>query len=378
MNEEILGLLGLTPEQIAQYRQQSAMAGLGSLGQALIQAGSPRQGPRQGTLAGIAQALPAYGAGQQASMDEVLQNLLRRKQAEQMVAEQQARQKQQTALQSLLQGRPQDVQQRVEAFPGSAESVLFPQEEAFTLSPGQARFRGAEQVAGLPDKPEPASPEFRNYQQAVAQGYAGSFVDYQKELKAAGRPQVSATATAGGDISPFMKKSQEAQATRFSDISISGDAARRSANDIRRLDDLIGKVETGGAAAFKQAAGNLGIKTEGLDDIQAAQAIINKLVPAQRPPGSGPMSDADLELFKQSLPRIINQPGANREIIRGMKEINQYLIKEGEIADMVLDGSITPAEGRKRLAALGNPVQDFFSRTQQPAVPTGVRVRRVN
>jgi len=92
MNEEILGLLGLTPEQIAQYRQQSAMAGLGSLGQALIQAGAPRQGPRRGTLAGIAQALPAYGAGQQASMDQVLQNLLQKKQVEQMVAQQKARQ----------------------------------------------------------------------------------------------------------------------------------------------------------------------------------------------------------------------------------------------------------------------------------------------
>jgi len=83
------------------------------------------------------------------------------------------------------------------------------------------------------------------------------------------------------------------------------------------------------------------------------------------------MSDADLAEFKSSLPKIINQPGANREIIRGMREINQYLIKEGEIADMVLDGLITPAEGRKRLAALGNPVQDFFNRTQQPTAPRG-------
>jgi hypothetical protein len=211
MNEEILGLLGVSPEQIAQYRQQSAMSGLGALGQALIQAGAPRQGPRQGTLAGIAQALPAYGAGQQASMDQVLQNLLRQREVQQMVAQQQAQQRQQTALQNLLQGRPQDVQQRVEAFPGSAEGVLFPQEEAFTLSPGQERFRGSQRVAGLPDKPEPASPEFRNYQQAVAQGYAGSFVDYQKELKAAGRTQVTATATAGfgKDLTPGQKKRDE-------------------------------------------------------------------------------------------------------------------------------------------------------------------------
>ena len=134
---------------------------------------------------------------------------------------------------------------------------------------------------------------------------------------------------------------------------------------------MLSRVETGGAAAFKQAAGNFGIKTEGLDDIQAAQAIINKLVPAQRPPGSGTMSDADLELYKQSLPRIINQPGANREIIRSMREINQYLIREGEIAAEVTAGRITPEEGTKRMMALGNPIQDFFNRTQQPAPARG-------
>jgi hypothetical protein len=182
-------------------------------------------------------------------------------------------------------------------------------------------------------------------------------------------PAPSATAIAGGGKDVFGEESQKRQATRFSDISTSGDAARRSANDVKRLESLIGKVETGGVAAFKQAAGNLGINTKGLNDIQALQAVINKLVPAQRPAGSGTMSDADLALYKESLPRIINQPGANREIVRSMKEINQYLIKEGEVADAVLDGSITPAEGRKRLAALGNPVQDFFARTQSQPAP---------
>jgi flagellar protein FlgJ len=139
---------------------------------------------------------------------------------------------------------------------------------------------------------------------------------------------------------------------------------------------LLSKVDTGGAAAFKQAAGNFGIKTEGLDDIQAAQAIINKLVPAQRPAGSGPMSDADLELFKQSMPRIINQPGGNKLIIDGMKRINQYLIEEGKIAAEVTAGRITPEEGTARIFALGNPIQDFFGQNQ-PSTPQGVTVRRI-
>jgi hypothetical protein len=41
MNEELLSLLGATPEQIAQARQRSGFEELGLLGQALRQAGAP-------------------------------------------------------------------------------------------------------------------------------------------------------------------------------------------------------------------------------------------------------------------------------------------------------------------------------------------------
>jgi flagellar protein FlgJ len=184
-------------------------------------------------------------------------------------------------------------------------------------------------------------------------------------------PQAIATAISGGKPDTFMEEVKKSTAKDFVEIVKSGRAAQGAAGDINRLDNLLSRFETGGAAAFKQAAGNFGINTKDLNDIQAAQAIINKLVPAQRPPGSGTMSDADLALYKESLPRIINQPGANREIVRSMKEINDYLIEEGKIAAEVTAGRITPEEGTRRIFALGNPVQDFFDRTQQPAGPRG-------
>ncbi|MBM4179606.1 MAG: hypothetical protein FJ211_09780 [Ignavibacteria bacterium] len=247
MNEEILGLLGLTPEQIAQYRQQSAMAGLGSLGQALIQAGAPRQGPRRGTLAGIAQALPAYGAGQQASMDEVLQNLLRRKQAEQMVAEQQAKQRQQTALQNIMRGRSLEEQLRVEAFPGSAESVLFPQEEAYTLAPGQRRFKGTSEIAAVP--PEVAQSQvYQDYLLATKdpiRPFTGSFTDYQVMLKRAGRTQVTATATAGPgrDLTPGQKKRDEKAAEDIFQWESGG--GQDMVSQIAQLKPVIAALEAG-------------------------------------------------------------------------------------------------------------------------------------
>lgn len=170
----------------------------------------------------------------------------------------------------------------------------------------------------------------------------------------------------GGEESAFVKKAQEEAAKGFSDLKLSGQVARRSLNDINRLESLLEGTETGLGASLKLYAGNLGIPVKGLSELQAAEALINKLVPQQRPPNSGTMSDADLDLYKRSVVRIINQPGANKIIIQSSKDINNYLIKEGEIAAQVLNGKITREEADNRLASLGNPVQDFFK--QNPSL----------
>jgi hypothetical protein len=166
----------------------------------------------------------------------------------------------------------------------------------------------------------------------------------------------------GGEVSPFEKKSQEKLAENYVTIADSGRTARRSLSDINRLESLLEKTSTGFGASAKLAAGNIGIATKGLSELQAADALINKLVPQQRPPGSGTMSDADLELYKKSVVRIINQPGANKLIIESTKDINNYIVKEADIANQVLNGKISREEADRKFAELGNPVQDFFKK----------------
>jgi hypothetical protein len=165
----------------------------------------------------------------------------------------------------------------------------------------------------------------------------------------------------GGELSPFGKAVSQKQADVFSKISETSQNARRSLADIDRLNNLFNQFQSGGGAAFKQFAGNFGIDTKNLSEIQAAEAIISRLVPQQRPPNSGTMSDADLAEFKKSLPRIINRPGANQIIIKTLRDIANYQIQEGQIADMVMDQEISPAEGRKRLRELVNPIDTFFA-----------------
>lgn len=148
-------------------------------------------------------------------------------------------------------------------------------------------------------------------------------------------------------------------AKALSTVSESGLAAQRNLGRIDQLESLLNESPTGFAAAAAQRAGEWGIPTEGLDQIQAAQAAINSLVPEQRQPGSGPMSDADLALFKQSLPRIINQPGGNQLIINTMRGIAQYDAEGAAIVQRLRNGEISRAQAFQELQSRQNPLASF-------------------
>lgn len=164
-----------------------------------------------------------------------------------------------------------------------------------------------------------------------------------------------------GEGDKFYNKLDEKAAERFDTLMNDGIQAGRTLGLIDRLDGLLKTTPTGGTAVFTKLAGEVGIDIGGLGDVQAVQALINQIVPQQRQPGSGPMSDADLALFKQSVPRLINQPGGNQLIVETMREINKYVMQQAEIASAVADRQISPAEGRKRLAELANPLESFGS-----------------
>jgi hypothetical protein len=175
-----------------------------------------------------------------------------------------------------------------------------------------------------------------------------------------------------GEGDKFYEELDKKAAAMFDTLMTEGIQAGRTIGLVDRLDQLLQTTPTGGLAAFTAAAGELGIDIGGLSDVQAAQALINQIVPQQRQPGSGPMSDADLALFKQSVPRLINQPGGNQVIIETMRGINQYVMEQAQIADMVANREITPAEGRKKLRELKNPLDGFKAGAPEKPAKTGV------
>jgi hypothetical protein len=255
---------------------------------------------------------------------------------------------------------------------------------AFTMM----ELKGPEYVAGI-DKAlgvgGEATGTFRTLQErARAAGLTEGTPEYRDfMLRGGGEKGPLVQNIVGAGETEFAKKAGAEAATQFSTIANQGTAASRSLVELENLEANLANVETGGGAAFKAFLGGYGINTEDLGEIQAAQAAINRLVPQQRPPGSGTMSDADLALFKASLPALINQPGGNQIIIETIRAINEYDVAASIIAGQALDGEITQAEARKALRELPNPLADFRAPETapkpgtQPVVIDGVTIQRI-
>ena len=167
----------------------------------------------------------------------------------------------------------------------------------------------------------------------------------------------------------FEEAFAKGDADTIATVGAAGATAIRNMGRIDQLEQLLATAPQGVEGALKSIAGEFGIPTEGLSDIQAAQALINSLVPEQRQPGSGPMSDADLALFKQSLPRIINQPGGNALIIQTMRAIAQYDAEGAQIVQELRAGSIDRPEAFRRLQARTNPLATFKGAPGGAAAP---------
>jgi hypothetical protein len=169
----------------------------------------------------------------------------------------------------------------------------------------------------------------------------------------------------------FEEKTGEILATEASDVVNQAAQAQRSLGQIQVLETALQNAPSGAMGSLTNVAANLGIKTEGASDIELANSIISQLVPQQRPPGSGVMSDADLELFKQSLPRLINTREGNQMIIDTMKAIALYDMQRGQIARRLQLGGINPQQAFQEYNALGNPIPEGIRTRQATGSPSG-------
>jgi hypothetical protein len=197
----------------------------------------------------------------------------------------------------------------------------------------------------------------QNYLVAVKQGYQGSLLDYQKELKS------GTTVNVGDNSSKFQNKADELAAGRLSDYVTAGNDAQQFTGDMMQLAELSKTLTTGKTAQIAAALGPyaeaLGVKIDGLSDAQAYDSIISRLAPKMRAPGSGSSSDTDVNMFLRSLPNLGNTPEGNQIIINTFQGVQQQKIKASEISQQALSGQITWQEADKQISALGDPYTAF-------------------
>jgi hypothetical protein len=226
-------------------------------------------------------------------------------------------------------------------------------------------IKASDAVAMAYQQPEdPRTAMQKNYEFFLAQG-----MTEEQALSAVRSGSTVNVSTGGGKFEEGFAKGD---ADLLGTVYATGLQATRNLPRIEQLEALLAQAPTGAEGVVKGMAGQFGIATEGLSEIQAAQALINALVPEQRQPGSGPMSDADLDLFKQSLPRIINQPGGNQMIIATMRGIAQYDAQGAQIVQQLRANEIDRATAFQMLQDRPDPLAQFRSTLgAAPAAPAG-------
>jgi hypothetical protein len=139
--------------------------------------------------------------------------------------------------------------------------------------------------------------------------------------------------------STWQSKQAESFAKQTSDAANEGLAARASLADLNQLEQLAadpnlpGGLQSKGLQYLRDKWGiSLG---EGADKTAAFTALVNKIAPSMRQPGSGPLSNQDMEQFLKSLPSLSNTPEGNKLILQSLRNLSEFKIATGELARQV-------------------------------------------
>ena len=203
---QVLGLL--SPELQAQAEQRARSAGLTNLGFALLQASQGQPGQRRPGLGQIiGQAGPVGLQAYQQSFDRTLQDMLRAQQFQdlqkQRAQQEKARQAQANLARAIMPTTPQT------ALEGAGRVGPTVDRAAQIGQTPQLTPQMAIQMAMNPDLPEPdrnmlfkyaeamkpaedkLPTDVQEYKFAVQQGFGGTFLDYQRDLRSAAATRIT-------------------------------------------------------------------------------------------------------------------------------------------------------------------------------------------
>jgi hypothetical protein len=172
--------------------------------------------------------------------------------------------------------------------------------------------------------------------------------------------------------SEFDKVAAREQAQRFDKIAVEGPKAQQMLSDLDTLRTLGAQIGTGKEAQIKAALGPyaemFGVPIDGLGEIQAYEAIVNRVAPNLRVPGVGAQSDFELKNFLKSLPSLGNTPQGNELVTRTMEGLYQNKLLAAEIAAKAISKEMSRADAEKALRSLPDPMKEWREFTKKNPV----------
>lgn len=171
----------------------------------------------------------------------------------------------------------------------------------------------------------------RNYERARQQGYTGTILDYQKEL----RQQV----TVNNDMKQETEESKaigKAAGEAASDVFKAGARAGQTLQRLTRMADLLDRAQTGKLAPAQMTVAQwgkalgfsddtmkgLGLNPESVGSAEALQGLINQAVTGMIGAGGFPannFSDADRKFLERSFPELQKTPEGNRLVLETLR-----------------------------------------------------------
>lgn len=179
------------------------------------------------------------------------------------------------------------------------------------------------------------------------------------------------TNNVGDAENSFAKEAGKVTANRFNELVADGQKSKQMMSDMNTLLDLGKGIGTGKGAQLKAVLGPYanaaGINVEGLSDIQAYEAIVNRVAPTLRVAGSGAQSDYELKNFLKSIPSLGNTQEGNELATAVMTGLTQNKVQAAEIASRALAGEISRADAERQLRDLPDPMQPYKDYKQRKA-----------
>ena len=189
-------------------------------------------------------------------------------------------------------------------------------------------------VAGLDGKPIPNAP----------------MVQVKKDIAAAGKPQISVDARNYNTQESEQSKAYGKQLGEMRGvITQAGFDAPKKIAQLDRMEQLLAGVDGGAAAPaiadLASVANSFGVKLDPkLGNKQAAEALAIGMAGAMRQPGTGPMTDKDMDNFIRQVPGLAKTAEGRAEITKTMrasierdqraaKFASEYAKKNGGVID---------------------------------------------